>query len=114
MEEPCPRKGGCRDCRRSFLCRRKNGGSARLVMVLEEAEQLLLVAQIGAQVQSHALGLFVFQTIIEPLVVAEVEPELLQLRLQVPISFSHKEEVRIYPLDGGDDLSPVLGRRSLP
>ena len=46
-------------------------------MVLDEADQPLLVAEVGAQVPVHRLGAVVHEPVVEPLVVAVVEALLL-------------------------------------
>ena len=61
-------------------------------MVLDETKQLLLVSKVRTEMKPDALGVVVLQPIIEPLVVAEVEPLLLQLPLQVPVSLGNEAE----------------------
>src|SRR5580704_11080988 len=100
MEEPCSREGGYCDCGGLLLCGRKGRRSPRFVVVLEEAEQLLLVGKVSAEMKPNSLCIVMLQAIIEPLVVAEVEPLLLQLPLQVPISLGDEAEVWMRFLDG--------------
>ena len=83
-------------------------------MVLEEAQQFLLVAEISSQMKPNTLRIAMFQTIIEPLVVTEVETLALQFPLQVPVSFGDEAEVRMRALNRGDHLTPVVGQRRLP
>src|SRR5258708_16328137 len=83
-------------------------------MILEKAKQFFLVAEIGAQVKADALRIVVLQAVVEPLVIAEVEPQLLKLPLLTPISFGNEEEVRIRFLDGGDHATPILCGRPNP
>ena len=83
-------------------------------MVLEEAKQLLLVGKVSTQMKPNALCVFMLQTIIEALVVTEVEPPLLQLPLQIPVSLGNKEKVRMRSRDGRNRVSPVFGWRPLP
>src|SRR5208282_4740305 len=59
----------------------------------------------------NILCIVMLQAIIEPLVVAEAEPLLLQLPLQVPVSLGNEEEVRLRSLDGKDHVAPVFGWR---
>src|SRR5271170_2207144 len=87
---------------------------ARLIVVLEEAKQLLLVVKVGTEMKPNTLCIIMLEAIIEPLVVAEVEPQLLQLPLQAPVSFGHEEELRMPSLDGCDYATPVLVWRPLP
>src|SRR5580692_9470429 len=64
--------------------------------------------------EPNTLCIVMFQAIIEPLVVAEVEPMVLQLPLQIPVSFGDKAESRIVFLHSSDDVIPILGWRTLP
>ena len=50
-------------------------------MVLEEAKQLLLVGKVSTELKPNTLCIVMLQAIIEALVIAEVEPLLLQLPL---------------------------------
>ena len=95
VEHSCAEKRGGRNRRGAFLGRSEGRCGARLVMVLEEAQQLGLIRRIGVQVKTNAFGILVFQAIVEPLVVTEVKSFLLQLPLQVPIGFGDEKEVRI-------------------
>src|SRR6516165_378278 len=61
--------------------------------------------------QPDALRSSVFQTIIEPLVVAKIESLLLELPLQVPICFRDQLKPRMRLLHRGNDLPPILGCR---
>ena len=108
MEEPCPRKSGYCNCGGLLLCRRKSRCGPRLIVVLEEAKQLLLVGKISTEMKPNTLCIVMLQAIIESLVVTEVEPLLLQLPLQVPVSFGNEEELRMLFPDGWDYVSPVL------
>jgi hypothetical protein len=62
-------------------------------MVLDETEQLLLVGKLSTDMQPNILRFVMFQPIIESLVVAEVEPMMLQFPLQVPISLGNEAAV---------------------
>src|SRR5271157_1097723 len=64
--------------------------------------------------KTYTLCIVMFQAVIEPLVVAEVEPLLLQLPLQVPVSLGNEAEVRMRSLDGRNHFTPILGWRPLP
>jgi hypothetical protein len=59
-------------------------------MVLNETYQLVLVIEAGAQVLAHALRVVAYKPVVESLVVAIVETELLQFPFQVPIGFCEK------------------------
>src|SRR5271157_475386 len=63
--------------------------------------------------KTYTLCIVMFQAVIEPLVVAEVEPLLLQLPLQVPVSLGNEAEVRMRSLDGRDHFTPILDWRPL-
>jgi hypothetical protein len=114
MEESCPRQSGYRDCCGPMFRRGKGRCGPRLIVVLEEAEQPLLVGKVGTEMKSNTLCIVMFHAIIEPFVVAEVEPLLLQLPLQVPVSFRDETKMRSCSLNGRDDFTPVLGWRPLP
>src|SRR5271165_1675485 len=83
-------------------------------MVLEEANQPLLVGKVSTEMEPNTLCIVMLQTVIEPLVVAEIEPLLLQFPLRVPVSLGNEAEVRMRPLNGRDHVTPVLGGRPLP
>ena len=93
-----------------LLLRRQLGGGARFVVVLEEADEVALVVEVGAQVAAHRPGILVEQAVVEPLVVAEVEAELLQLPLEVPVRLGDEQESGMLGPDGADHLGPVLLR----
>src|SRR5580704_7101203 len=114
MEESCPWEGAYCDRGGLLLCGRKGRCSPRLIVVLEEAKQLLLVGEVSTEMKPNPLCIVMLQAIIEPLVVAEVEPLLLQLPLQVPVSLGNEAEVWMRSLDGRDHVTPVLGCRPLP
>ena len=73
----------------------ERGRRARLVVVLDEAQQPLLVAAVGLQVAAHGLGGLVDEPVVEALVVAEVEALLLQRPLHVPVGLGDEQEVRV-------------------
>ena len=52
--------------------------------------------------------------VIELLVIAEVEPLLLERPLQVPVSLGHETELRVRELDRGDEGGPVVLGRLAP
>src|SRR6516162_6678097 len=59
-----------------------------------------------------ALCVVMLQTVIESLVIAEVEPVLLQFPLKVPIRLRYEEEAGMLSFHRRDDVSPVLCRGS--
>src|SRR5215468_2718000 len=71
-------RNSCRGERRGlFLCAWEGGRGTRFVMILDEADQLRLISGFGTEVKTHALRIAMFQAVIEPLVVAVVEAQLL-------------------------------------
>jgi hypothetical protein len=73
MEESCPGKRRHSDRGGLLLRARKYCCRPRLIMVLKKAQQFLLVRKIRREMESNTLRAAMFQAIIEPLVVAEVE-----------------------------------------
>jgi hypothetical protein len=63
-------------------------------MVFDKTDHLLLVGRIHPEMAPEALGRTLLQAVIEPLVIAVVEPLLLQFQLQVPVNFGYEKEVR--------------------
>jgi hypothetical protein len=55
------------------------GGVARLVVVLEKADELVLVVEAGSQMVADRPDMALFQAVVEPLVVAVVETLLLSV-----------------------------------
>src|SRR5580704_1906662 len=109
MEESCAGEGRYCDRGGPLLCGREGRCGPRLVVVLEEAKQLLLVDKVSTEVKANTLRIFMLQAIIEPLVVTEVEPLPLQLPLQVPVSLGNEAEVLMCSFDSRDHVTPVLG-----
>ena len=71
-------------------------------MVLDEAHEPLLVADVGRQVPVDRLGALVHEPVVEPLVVAVVEALLLQRPLEIPVGLGDEDEVRVrLPLTAG-------------
>src|ERR1700689_498052 len=114
MEESCSGKRRHSDCGGQLLGGRKRCCRPGLIVVLQKAQQVLLVSKAGKEMESNTLRIAMFQPIIEPLVVAEVEPLALQLILQVPVSLGDETEVRMHVLNSGDQIPPILGGRLLP
>ncbi len=87
-------------------------GRAEFVVVLDEAHQLVLIFHVGRQMAAHLSRRLMGQPVVEPLVIAEVEPLLHHLPFHVPVHFADEAEVGMALADGRDDLVPVfLGRR---
>ena len=109
-----PGEGEDRHGRGAPFSGRKRGSRPGLVMVLDEADHPLLVGRIRQEVLTHALGIPVLHPVVELLVVAEVEPLLLQLPLQVPVGLGDEPELRMLRLDRRDDRRPVVVGRLAP
>jgi len=77
-------------------------------VILNEAKKLVLIGEIGAQMEPNTLCIVLLQTVIQLLVIAKVESLLLKLPFQVPVSFSDKQKFRMRFFDGGDDIEPIL------
>ena len=60
----------------------------------------------------HGLGAVVDQPVVQALVVAVVEPLLLERVLEVPVRLRHEDEVAVIRLDRRDRGGPVLVRRA--
>ncbi len=64
-------------------------------MILNEAHQFILIAEVCKQMLAHGFGVVVNQSVIQPLVIAVVEALLLQLPLKAPICLGHEQRLRI-------------------
>ena len=80
------------------------GGGPRLVVVFQEAGELVLIVEPGVKMLAHGPGVAVAQAVVEPLVVGVVEALLLQRPFQVPIDLGHEAEA-------GMALADLLRRR---
>jgi len=89
-------------------CRAKGRCGARLVVVLDEAQQSALAGGVSGQVKPDRLGRLVQEAVVESLVVTVVEALLEQLPLQVPVGFGDEDEARPALADAADDLGPVF------
>ena len=94
VEESQPGRQKRDDGRRLVHSGRERGGRPRLVVVLQEAGQLVLVIQPGVEVLAHRPRVSLAQAVVEPLVVGVVEPLLLQRPFQVPVDLGHEAEAR--------------------
>src|SRR2546427_121687 len=66
-------------------------------------EELPPVCRVGTEMQADFIRAVMLHPVIESLVVTEVEPLLLKLPFEIPISLGDEEKVRLCLLDGGDD-----------
>ena len=94
VKEPRSRSGRHHHSGGALLRRRECGGGSRLIVILDEANKLRLIRRIGAEMAADALGIIVFQAVVQPLVVAVVEPLLLQLPFEIPVRFGDEEKRR--------------------
>ena len=85
-------------------------GDAGFVVVLQKPQQLRLVAQVGAQVLTDTAGVLGHDSVVEPLVVAEVEALVLQLRLHVPVRLRDQHGVGMLRVESADHVRPELAR----
>ena len=102
------RQGRDRD-RRSLgaLLRGEGRGGSRLVMVLQEADEAPLIGRVGIEMTSHQCDVALRQPVVQPLVVAVVEAQLLQVPLPVPVRLRDEPELRVHLPRRGDHLGPV-------
>src|SRR5262245_25006302 len=113
MKESCSRQSGHRYRGGTFF-----GGSEcpcrpRLVVVLNETNKPVLVCHIRTEMKPDAFCVFIHQTVIQPFVITEVEPLLLEFPFQVPIGLGDEEEIGMCRFDGRDQVVPVLSSRLL-
>src|SRR6188474_1522809 len=87
---------------------------ARLVMILHEARELVLVVESGVKVLPYRLRLTIAKPIVQSFVVRVVEPLLLHGPLEVPIDFRDKAEARNSLADMPDRVRPEQRRTSAP
>jgi len=81
---------------------------ARLVVVLQEADEPRLVGELGAQVTAHAHHVPADDPVIEPLVVAEVEALLLKRPFHIPVGLGDEHGLRVLAAQARDDGRPEL------
>ena len=70
----------------------KDRRGARLVVILEEARQPILVVEPRPQMGANGAGIAMAKAIVEALVVAVVEALLLQFPFEVPIGLGQERE----------------------
>ena len=99
---------GCCDCSSLLLFGRKRRCCPRLIVVFQEAKQLLLVGKVSTKMKADTFRIIMLKPVIESLVIAEVKPMLLQLILQVPISLGNEAHVRVRLLNGAGSQHPSI------
>src|SRR6266404_5851727 len=108
VEKFHPRERGHGQCHSTFLCQRKRCRSTRLVVILNEAKQLVLVRESGTQVKPDALCVRVFKVVVECFVVTVIKAQLLQFPLQVPVSLGNEQKAGMRSLYVRNDIYPIL------
>ena len=76
MEKLHSGKGGNDDRGQLLFIRRKGKCRPGFIMVFDEANKLVLIGLIRSEVQAKVHGIAVGQSIIEPLVITEIEAQL--------------------------------------
>ena len=100
-------RGQERDDRRGFMhVRRERGSRPRLVVVFQEAGQLVLIIEPRVEMLAHRPGVTLAQAVVQPLVVGVIESLLLQRPFQIPVDLGHEPEVRMLPPHGLGRLRP--------
>ncbi len=84
--------------------RRERGRCPRLVVVLQETRQLVLVIETRVEMLAHGPRMAFPEAIVESFIVSVVEALLLQRPFQVPVNLGHEEKA-------GSALTHALGRR---
>src|SRR5262249_36597421 len=113
MKESCSRQSGHRYRGGTFFGGNECRCRPRLVVVLNETNQPLLVCRIRTEMKPDAFCVVIHQAVIQPLVVTEVEPLLLKFPFQVPVRLGDEEEIGMCRLNGRDQVGPVLRSRLL-
>src|SRR5215469_11343027 len=94
------------NCGSLMSFRRKNGGGARLVMVLKKPDRLSLIIHVRAEVIANGPRVTFAQTIVKTFVVGVIEALLLELPFQVPVGLGHKEEAGLPRTSSRDRFGP--------
>ena len=102
------------DGRRFVNVRRKRGRRSRLVVVLQEPSQLVLVIQPGSEVLADRAGVLLAQPVVQPLVVRVIETLLLHRPFEIPIDLGQKLKLRVLPSHGLGRLRPEGFRTEAP
>ena len=93
--------------RRSLVdLRRECRGRPRLVVVFQEAGELVLIVDFCAEMLAYRTRMTFAQSIVEPFIVGVVEPLLLQRPFSIPVDLGHETEVRMLLAHGLGCLGP--------
>mmetsp|Transcript_18991 Transcript_18991/g.30272 ORF Transcript_18991/g.30272 Transcript_18991/m.30272 type:complete len:245 (-) Transcript_18991:558-1292(-) len=83
------------------------------IVVFEESHQLRLVPYVGHQMSLDLADVKLFQTIVQRLIIREIEPKCMQLVLTIPVALSNKNKPRVFFLGTLDSVRPELSIRTL-
>ena len=98
----------------SCTSRLEGGRRARLVVVLEEAGELVLVVEPGVEVLANRPRMLLAQAVVEPLVVRVIESLLLHRPFEIPVDFGHEAEAGDLLANLRDDARPERLRPAAP
>src|SRR5688572_13624266 len=92
----------------------EGGGRSRLVVILQEPHQPVLILERRSQMLADWPHVTVVKAIVQALVVGVVEALLVHLRFTVPIHFGHETEFRRAPAHPLRRLGPEQWRTTTP
>src|SRR5436190_14955282 len=95
MKEAKARREEREHRRRRQLSRREGGRGARLVVVFQEAPELVLIIQSSLEVLAYRTGASLAEAIIKSLVVSVIESLLLERPFEVPVNLGKEAKVRM-------------------
>src|SRR5271168_2283056 len=108
VEKFHPRERSCGQGYSTFLRQRERCRCTRLVVILNEAKQLLLVRESGTQMQPDVLCVRVLKAVVKCLVVAKIKALLLEFPLQIPIRLRNEQKTGARSLHVRNDICPIL------
>ena len=82
-----------------------------LVVVLDEADEALLIRGVAAQVAANLVAALVHEPVVQALVVTEAEAVLLERPLEIPVGLGKEDEARVPGGDSRNHGVPVLPGR---
>src|SRR5688500_18732922 len=100
--------------RRFVLAGVKRGGSAGLIVILQEAGELILVIDAGAEMVANRPDMPFAETIVKALVVSVIEALLLHGPFHVPVHFRHETELGMLIAHAPGGFRPEWRRRDVP
>src|SRR5215469_7595995 len=78
-------------------------------MVLDKTKKLIVVSRVVAEMKPNALRVSMFQPVIQPLVITEIETLLLEFPFEIPVSLGDEEEIRMRLHYRRDHVHPIIG-----